>query len=196
MIKEKEKLTAARQLSDWDIIQKILEGEKYLLEILYNRYATKVFHKCLSITKDRDISKDLSHDIIIKIFLNLVKFKGTADFSFWVYSITYNHCMDYLKKKKRLHFDDLASKSSTQISTDEIELEHKVLKELRLDQLELLFEELKADEKIILLMRYQDGMSVKEIATTLKVGESAIKMRLKRSRDRLAELIKDTEYEA
>jgi RNA polymerase sigma-70 factor (ECF subfamily) len=195
MIKEKEKLTAAWQLSDWDIIQKILEGEKYLLEILYNRYATKVFHKCLSITKDRDISKDLSHDIIIKIFLNLVKFKGTADFSFWVYSITYNHCMDYLKKKKRIHFDDLASKSSTQISTDEIELEHKVLKELRLNQLELLFEELKADEKIILLMRYQDGMSVKEIATTLKVGESAIKMRLKRSRDRLAELIKDTEYE-
>lgn len=196
MIKEKEKLAAARQLSDWDIIQKILAGEKYLLEILYNRYATKVFHKCLSITKDRDISKDLSHDIIIKIFLNLVKFKGTADFSFWVYSITYNHCMDFLKKKKRLHFDDLESKSSTRISTDEIELEHKVLKELRLNKLELLFEELKADEKIILLMRYQDGMSVKEIATTLKVGESAIKMRLKRSRDRLAELIKDSEYEA
>ncbi len=196
MIEEKEKLAAIKQLSDWDIIQKILLGEKQLLEILYDRYANKVFHKCLSITKDRDISKDLSHDIMIKVFLNLMKFKGTSDFSFWVYSITYNHCMDYLKKKNRLRFDNLEATSFAHVSTGDIELEHKILKEVQLNQLHTLFKELKEDEKMILLMRYQDGMSVKQITATLSVGESAVKMRLKRSRDRLAELIKDAQNEA
>ena len=41
------------------------------------------------------------------------------------------------------------------------------------------------------MMRYQDGLSVKEISDTLNVGESAVKMRLKRSRDHLAELINE-----
>jgi len=188
MIKEKR---AVAELSDWDIIQRIGNGEKPLLEVLYDRYATKIFHKCLSITKDRDISQDLSHDIMIKVFINLSKFKGTSDFSFWVYSITYNYCMDYLKKKKRFRVTPYDAAAFKEVSMDEVELENKVLKDLQLDQLEKLFEELKDDDKMILLMRYQDAMSVKQIATTLRVGESAVKMRLKRSRDRLAELLKN-----
>ena len=71
----------------------------------------------------------------------------------------------------------------------------KFLQELQLDQLEILFRQLKGDDKIILLMRYQDSMSVKQIAATLGIGESAVKMRLKRSRDRLAELLKSSQYE-
>ena len=100
MNKEKTYLAEAKGLSDWDVIQEILKGKKELLSILYDRYSSKIYNKCLAITKDRDTSKDLTHDIIVKIFMNLSKFKGTADFSFWVYSITYNYCMDYLKKKK------------------------------------------------------------------------------------------------
>lgn len=141
------------------------------------------------------MSRDLAHDIMIKIFMNLSKFKGTSDFSFWVKSITYNYCMDHLKKKKRLRFDELDNDRFEQVDTNDIELENKILKEIQLEQLEVLFEELKPDDKMILLMRYQDGMSVKEIASTLEVGQSAVKMRLKRSRDRLAELLKQANDE-
>jgi RNA polymerase sigma-70 factor (ECF subfamily) len=195
MILQKVEKATAKDWSDWDIIQKVLQGEKQLLEILYERYADKVFYKCLSITKDRDVAKDLSHDIIIKIFMNLAKFKGTSDFSFWVKSITYNYCMDYLKKKKRLKFGQLDASDYDQVAADEIELENKVLKEIQLNQLELLLKELKGDDKMILLMRYQDSMSVRQIAQTLKISESAVKMRLRRSRDRLAELLKNAQDE-
>lgn len=195
MILDKKKIVVNSELSDWDIIQRVLQGEKQLLEILYDRYSSKVYYKCLSITKDANISKDLSHDIIIKIFMNLSKFKGTSDFSFWVKSITYNYCMDFLKKKKRLRFGELDASEFDNVAADEIELENKILKEVQLEQLEILFEELKGDDKMILLMRYQDGMSVKDIATTLKISQSAVKMRLKRSRDRLAELLKSANDE-
>jgi RNA polymerase sigma-70 factor (ECF subfamily) len=104
--------------------------------------------------------------------------------------------MDHLKKQKRFRFDNLEATSFDQIDTDDIELENKILKDIQLDQLELLFKELKSDDKMVLLMRYQDGMSVKQISSTLQVGQSAIKMRLKRSRDRLAELLKDAQDEA
>lgn len=195
MIKNRDKKLGKKSLSDWEIIQKVLQGEQALLEVLYDRYSGKVYYKCLSITHDREISKDLAHDVMIKIFMNLSKFKGTSDFSFWVKSITYNYCMDYLKKKKRLSFDEFESADFEQVPIDEIELEHKILKEVQLTQLEALLEELKGNDRMILLMRYQDGMSVKQIAETLKVSVSAVKMRLKRSRDRLAELLKASQNE-
>jgi len=196
MTQQQEKLKAAKDSSDWDIIQRVLQGEQALLEILYDRYSAKVFYKCLSITKDANVSKDLSHDILIKIFMNLAKFKGTSDFSFWVKSISYNYCMDYLKKKKRIQFGAIDASEYDNIAADEIELENKVLKEIQLNQLEVLLKELKGDDKMILLMRYQDSMSVKDISSTLKISQSAVKMRLKRSRDRLAELLKAAQDEA
>ena len=128
----------------------------------------------------------------LKIFLNLNKFRGKSAFSLWVHSITYNYCMDHLKKQKRLQFEVYGTEAYDHLSTDEIELENKILADLKLSQLEVLFEELKAEDKIILLMRYQDGMSVKQIAQSLAISESAVKMRLKRSRDRLAELLKES----
>jgi DNA-directed RNA polymerase specialized sigma24 family protein len=145
------KTNTEKQLTDEEIVALILSGEQQHLDVLYDRYSAKIFHKCLSIIKDREASKDCTHDIMVKIFMNLAKFQGRSAFSLWVHSITYNFCMDYLSKQKRRGISD----------------------------------------KLLLLMRYQDGMSVRDISESLGVGESAIKMRLKRSRDRLGDLIED-----
>ncbi len=177
------------QLSDEEIVEQILAGQQHLLELLYDRYSARVFHKCLSIVKDREMSKDLTHDILVKVFTNLVKFKGKSAFSLWVHSITYNYCIDYLKKQKKLRFNDIDSVAYENIADDQYDIEDKLLTELKLSQLNSLFDRLDPDEKIILMMRYQDDMPVKDIATTLEISESAAKMRLKRVRDQLAVLL-------
>ncbi len=177
------------KITDEEIVERILKGELHLQELLYDRYSTKIFHKCLSIIKDREAAKDCTHDIMVKIFMKLGDFKGKSAFSLWVHSITYNFCMDYLSKQKRLDFSDYSDYEYEKVSNDDESLENKIFQDLKLTQLEIVFEQLNPDEKIILMMRYQDGHSVKEISDTLGVGESAVKMRLKRSRDRLAELI-------
>lgn len=178
-------------MSDEEIVERILKGEQQLLELLYDRYSGKIYHKCYSIIKDREAAKDCTHDITIKIFMNLAYFKGRSAFSLWVHSITYNYCMDYLNKQKRMDYSDYSEYEYENLANDDESLESKLLQDLKLTQLEAVFEKLNPDEKIILMMRYQDGMSVKDIADTLSIGESAVKMRLKRSRDRLAELIED-----
>jgi RNA polymerase sigma-70 factor (ECF subfamily) len=103
--------------------------------------------------------------------------------------------MDYLKKKKRIHFGDFDLSNHAQLSVQDIELENKILAELRLSQLERLVKELKEEDRLILFMRYQDGMPMKEIARILSTTESAVKMRLRRSLDRLAKLLKNVDDE-
>lgn len=181
--------TSNDKLTDEQVIERILKGEQQLLEVLYDRYSSKIFHKCLSLIKDSEAAKDCTHDIIVKVFMNLSNFKGKSAFSLWVHSITYNYCMDYLTKQKRLDFSDYTENIYENVASDDEALESKILQDTQLTQLEVVFEQLNADEKILLMMRYQDGMSVKDIADSLGIGESAVKMRLKRSRDRLADLI-------
>lgn len=184
-------LDTKEKISDKEIVEQIIAtGDKELFHILYERYADKVYRKCLLLTKDRETSKDLAHDILIKVFLNLSKLKKITNFSLWVHSITYNHCIDHLRSKQKVKYEDFEEQAFENISEEDIEREQQELKELQLSELEAVFEKLNEEEKLILLMRYQDGLSIKDIAHTLRIGESAVKMRLKRSRDHLAELLK------
>lgn len=177
-------------ISDKKIVEQIIAtGNMELFHVLYDRYVDKVYRKCLLLTKDKEVSKDLTHDILIKVFLNLSKLKKITNFSLWVHSITYNHCIDYLRLKNKFKHEDYDEALFENITEEEIEREQQELKELRLSELEVVFEQLNQEERLILLMRYKDGLSIKAIAKAFEVGESAVKMRLKRSRDHLAALL-------
>jgi RNA polymerase sigma-70 factor (ECF subfamily) len=181
-------------LSDGELVEGIKGGNKKLLNELYNRYATKIYYKCLSMVKDANLAQDMSHDVFIKVSTNLNKYKGTADLSFWIYAITYNHCISHLRKAKRIKFDAIDQQLDPE-DHGEHELTEKIVRDLKLTQLKRLIKKLKPNEEVILLMRYQDGMSVKQIAAILQIKESAVKMRLKRCRNHLAELFNDLDHE-
>ena len=183
-------------IPDDEIIRMILnEGRKDLLEIIYDRYVGKVYYKASALVNDKELGKDLTHDIMVKVLLNLSKFGGKSSFGLWVNSITYNFCMDYLRKRKRQKTNNVEGEYFANIESDNSELEYKTLKEMRLNQLEELFTKLQPEEKMVMIMRYKDGMSIRNIAEALDMKEGTIKMRLKRSRDRLVKLLKTSNYE-
>ena len=152
-------------------------------EELYRRYADKVYRKCLSFVKDSARAEDFTHDIFLKLILKLGTYKETARFSTWLYSITYNHCMDqlriYKKRGEVLADEELDIPDDTDLN-DAFEDSDVEIKRLNnaLDHLQL-------EEKSILMMKYQDDLSIREIAETFHITESAVKMRLMRSREKL-----------
>jgi len=91
------------KLSDEDLIREILRSKKGEdFGVIYDRYAQKVFQKSISFVKDSDIAKDLVHDILLKCYVNLSKFNFESKFSTWLYRLTYNFCIDYLRKHNRI----------------------------------------------------------------------------------------------
>jgi len=159
-------------------------GNSSYFEELYERYAIKVYQKCLSFTKDQSEAKDVAHDVMVKIYMNLSKFGKKSKFSTWVYAITYNYCVDHQAKKRKEQtlVEELSlEKEETEIAAPSDE----DLMEINLDTLEKLLEKLSVAEKSLLLMKYQDGFSIKQIAQLLGSGESAVKMKLMRSKAKL-----------
>ncbi len=192
VLTKQNKNNAFNHLTDKEVIARILtKGDKELFNVLYDRYSSVVYYKCYAFAKNQADAKDLTHDVLIKVFLNLSKFKGTSKFSLWVNTITYNHCVDYFKKKKKLEKSVFSEAELEKVEDDISGIEEKELKEIQLSQLETLLNEMNIDDKMLLLMYYKDDLSIKQIKAILKIGESAVKMRLQRARKRLAKAFKN-----
>jgi RNA polymerase sigma factor (sigma-70 family) len=173
-------------MPDSDVIRLYLKTQQpHLFDILYRRYAGKVYSKCISILKDDTLAQDAMQDIFTKIFLNLSKFGEKSQFSTWVYSIAYNYCIDFLRRKKKerdLFADESHAQNAGEIAEED---NNESILEIEATKLERIFEDLPSDDKMILLMKYQDDMSIKEIADMLQKTESAIKMKIKRAKEKV-----------
>ncbi len=175
------------KLSDEELIVKIVEkNDTHLFAVLYDRYASVVYNKCYGFSKNKEETQDLTHDVFIQLFIKLRSFKGRSKFSTWLYSFTYNFCVNYVQRNKE------KKKEKVTVVTDQIkedgnvdEIEDSTLFELKSDKLAKALEVIQVAEKMILLMKYQDDMSIKEISLALDLGESAVKMRLKRAKERV-----------
>jgi len=178
----------AKELSDEEIVSQILAvGDSTLFEEIYDRYALKVYRKSLSFTKNDSEAKDVAHDIMVKLYLSLSKFQERSKFSTWLYAVTYNYCVDYQSKKvKQITLREDLQKE--QESFNGVEPADSEILEISIDMLHDLLNKISISEKTILLMKYQDGLSIKEIAAITEAGESAVKMKLKRSKEKLMKL--------
>ncbi len=171
-----------KQYSDEELVRLYIETQKNIyFEALYERYVDKVYRKCLSFVKDKARAEDYSHDIFLKLIVRLGSFKETAKFSTWLFSITYNYCMDQIRIEKKLAESDLDDEM--EVAADEPEDMEQMNYEAK--QLKKALESISPDERSILLMKYQDDFSIKEIADTFNLTESAVKMRLKRTKEKL-----------
>ena len=178
-----------KTLSDEEIILKINQGNssKYF-EILYNRYYSKVLDKCYGLVKNRPLSEELAEDIFSKTFEKLSSFKNLSSFSSWLYSLSYNHCIDYLRLKKKLHYPEWNREHELPEIIDESE---ENMNNIDYDNMMIVFEMIHPEEKALLLMKYQDNLSMKEISQSLRISEDATKMRLKRARSRVVYFYKE-----
>lgn len=181
-----------KAISDEVIIQQLAqEFNAKLFATLVNRYRDKVVSRCKTLVKDEDLAQDLTQEVFVKVFLRLGSFKSEAKFSTWLDTIATNTCLDHLRKdksKKTFH-EKITDKLSDSVS-DLTELEEDIPEELSIQILEELLSQLPPEDKMILLLKYDEKTPIKEIQTILNLSESAVKMRLKRARERITKLHK------
>lgn len=169
------------KLSDEDIVRIILASRSHeKFGVLYDRYSTKVYHKCITFVKDTDKAKDLTHDIFLKVFINLSKFSYKAKFSTWLYSVTYNFCVDYVRKNSKVYFEP--EEKLANIPDDLDDENERQLLQIKAKKLKRVMDVLPPEDKMVLLMKYQDELSISDLMATLDMKESAVKMKVKRAR--------------
>ena len=164
-------------LTDEELVQNIVaKNDTLLFGVLYDRYAKMVYNKCYGFARSQDEAEDLTQDVFLMLFVKLASFKGKSKFSTWLYSFTYNFCVNYVNRNKQrkmsdksVPMDDVDYKVADEVSDERIY-------EMKANKLEKALGMISAEDKSILLLKYQDGASIKELSGLMELGESAIKM--------------------
>lgn len=184
------KASTLDKLTDEELVFKIVEtNNSQLFALLYDRFSKVVYNKCYGFAKSKEEAEDLTHDVFIRLFIKLKTFKGNSKFSTWLYSFTYNFCVNYVQRNNHKKQEKVTVVTDV-IKDDDVsqEIDDAALFELKSDKLAKALELMEPKDKMILLMKYQDDMSIKEIKEALDIGESAVKMRIKRAKQKVVSI--------
>lgn len=181
-------MTDIDKISDEALALRLREnGDQRYFSVLAKRHEQKILKKCRSYVRQEEASEDLAQEVLIKVFLRIKDFRNEARFSTWLFTIIHSTCVDYLRRnKKNVHSvitEKLADELGELVDGDEA-IEEPLSEKI----LEALLEQISPEEKMILLLKYKEKHSLKDIQLTLNLSESAIKMRLKRARDKVNRL--------
>jgi len=177
------------------VIRKVTGGDRNAFEELVEANQKNVYNLALKMTGNEDDALDISQEAFIKAYRQLDGFRGDSRFSVWLYRLTYNLCIDFLRKKPKIatiplaYQDDDGDVHDLEIPDIRNLPEENTLRREKRRAIAESFGELARDHREILYMREITGMSYGEIAQTLDLSEGTVKSRLARARRSLASIL-------
>jgi len=172
-------------------IQQTLNGNVNAYAFLVERYKHMVYTLTIRIVKSKEDAEEVSQDVFVKAFKKLDSFKGDSKFSTWIYKIAYYASLDVIKKNKRFinseNIDDFYDGDLGNVQ-DALESLHSKERKKVINKALLKLDE---DERIILTLFYFEEMPIKEISKVVNLTKDNIKVKLFRSRKKLATILKN-----
>ncbi len=175
--------------ADQPCIDRVIQGDTQAFAVLVDRYKYMVFTVAMKILKNNEEAEEVSQDVFLKVFQALPTFKGGSKFSTWVYRIAYNRSLDYLKKLGR----GIATASIDEYQDFHIPTLENALEALenrdRKHTIKEAMKELAVEDSLVLTLHYFEELSLKEISEVMQITVDNVKVRLFRSRKRLATIL-------
>ena len=181
-------------ISDIDdaIIKSVLEGDVNAFEQLVTKYEKTVYNLALRMTGNAEDAADMTQETFLKAYRSLKNFRGESKFSVWLYRITSNVCLDFLRSKSRKPTvsltaeNDEGEEAEIEVADPAPNPEECLMSSLTRDAIARGLDSLPPEQREILLLREISGLSYEEISAALGLELSTVKTRIFRSRKRLA----------
>jgi len=158
--------------SDEELMKMILKGHKLAFGFLYERYFDKLVWFANGIIQDKFVAEDVVQEVFIKIIETPERFDLDRKFSTWVYTLTSNLSKNKLRdeqlKQRKLN-------SIIQYTNQASKLHHNLDVRITEMKLEELFQNLSEKEKSLFTLRFEQQLSIKEIASTMQIPEGSVK---------------------
>ncbi len=148
---------------------------------VYTRHSTMVMRICKGYTGDEDAAMDLFQETWIKLWENLHKFRGEALLSTWIYRVTVNTCLGFIRKEKKQETTQLQPHFEV---ADDQDGKHK---EAALQKLHQVIHLLAPAERLIISMVLEE-LPYQQIAEVLQMKEGNLRVKIHRIKQQLTKL--------
>ncbi|MBP1736647.1 MAG: polymerase subunit sigma [Oscillospiraceae bacterium] len=183
-------------MTEQALVEQARLGDEEAFSRLIAAHQRMVYAIALRMTGNPEDAADLSQEAFLRAWKSLGGFQGESAFSTWLYRLTSNVCIDFIRKEKRRKAMDIASLDQEPEEGRRTELtDNRLLPEQELERSELReaiarnLEKLPEDYRRILTLRELGGLSYEEIARSLSLNEGTVKSRIARARLALRRLL-------
>lgn len=171
------------------------KGDTDAFEQLVEMHSSRIYSIALRMVGNPVDAEDLAQEAFLRIWRGLEGFNMDAKFSTWVYRLTTNVCIDYLRKEKKNNNvplfteDDEGEETELQIPDQRCSPEQKMEQEQLLRSVEQAMNSLDPQYRQILTLRELGGLSYDEISRQLDLKEGTVKSRIARAREQMRRLL-------
>lgn len=180
-----------------EAVEKAKQGDQKAKEVLYTETCQHMFFLAKSIVKSDEEAMDIIHDSYICVFQKLDNIKNAAGFKSYLRTTIVNRCKNYLRKKKPLYLSDMTEDGEEfEIEDVDGEIPDELLENKDvIECVRRVVESLPEEQRMCVILRYYDDMSLQEIADTLEVSLGTVKSRLSRANKKMRDEIERLEKE-
>jgi len=178
-------------LTDEELVMEFKSGNEGAFDVLYTRYADRLWKMIYGYTHDQDDTVDVLHDVFIRVYMHIDTFKVDRAFSSWIYRIAINCAKNYLKSRHKNILLTEKEKQRVELSKDEDSPEERILKNDDLLYFSEAVDSLKEKFKTVFLLRFKERTPYADIAEILDISERTAKWRMQKSIELIIDYLKD-----
>jgi RNA polymerase sigma-70 factor (ECF subfamily) len=172
-------------MQEEELIKKAKNRNPEAFGLLYDQYAPAIYRFVLLKISDKTAAEDLTHQVFLKAWQNIESYQTQGfPFSSWLYRIAHNLVVDYYRTEK----SHLSLETMREVSVAS-NLEEKIDQERDLNLIKTALKKLPAEQQTIIIMKFVEDLTNKEIAAVLEKSEGAIKTAQYRSLENLKKII-------
>jgi RNA polymerase sigma-70 factor, ECF subfamily len=172
--------------TDEQLVSEYLAGNEAAFKQLVERYLKWLYNFVFQLTQDKAAAEDIVQDVFVKVWKNISSFDSEKKFSTWIFAIAKNTAYDFLKKKKSIpfsRFENDDGESILEYIEDETILHsHELFQNMdNAKAVQDLLASLPIETRTILLLHYNNGFSLAEIAEILGSRSNTVKSKYRRA---------------
>lgn len=152
---------------------KVANSRNWAFNLIVRKYNERVYRHCRKMVIDHEDANDLVQDVFLKVYTGLDNFRQASSLFTWIYKITTNECLAFLRKKRRRFFlpivdysAELVNKLEAQLSPGADEIQQK---------LQTAILRLPDKQRLVFNLRYYDELSYEQIAEITGTSVGALK---------------------
>ncbi len=174
-----------------EVIARASNGDLQAFRDIYDAYSGFVFNVALRVTRHREDAREITQEVFVTVHNKLKSFRYQSSLRTWMYRVTVNASLNYIKKHASLKsrtvaYDDaLGSSYSRDYMAEKSEREHNE------GVINRLLGVLTPEQRACIVLRSMEGLSYEEMADVLAIDVNAVRSRLKRAREKLLSVRKE-----
>ena len=175
---------------DFELIQRARSGDDGAFNQIVSTYRKRIMGTIARLIGRPEDVEDVAQDVFLRLYFSLEQLRTPEVFEPWLYRLTVNAAYDYLRKQRRRNESRMSDLSEEQVlladamAGGRADADEQHRRKIR-ETVDLLLNSVSEDDRILLVLKEVEGLSLKELEKIYNVKENALKVRLFRARQRV-----------